>query len=211
MSRKGFGGAPGYRPGVSLDSFICRCLGLVLVPHPSRAQIPSRSSPLFARGAQPHLRAGLSASGLLLPPRAFGLVQPPHDDTPPTCIPMIAPSELLSSPAKRVEPQRSHLVQTIWSPRLLLTRNTGCPPEVSSARHNLGSRRPMQPRPDPWCRLVLAHLEHAPGGLRLGPHTPPGDEGAGECGVGEIDRHRVIEHAASPRASSPSAQWGHPV
>jgi hypothetical protein len=54
----------------------------------------SRSFPLFALGA---LRAALSASGLLLPLGAFGLVPPLHDDAPPTCIPMTTSYRLLPS------------------------------------------------------------------------------------------------------------------
>jgi hypothetical protein len=52
--------------------------------------------------------------------------------------------------------------------------------------------------PHPWRRVVLSHLEHTPDRLHLGPYAPPGDECAGECGVHEIDRDRVIEDAAHP-------------
>jgi hypothetical protein len=53
----------------------------------------------------------------------------------------------------------------------------------------------MEPRPDPQRWLVLAHLEHAPGGLDLGPDAPPGDEGGGEGGVCEVDRDCVVQDA----------------
>src|SRR5690348_137000 len=53
----------------------------------------------------------------------------------------------------------------------------------------------MQPRPDP--RLVFTHSEYAAGRLDLGPYTPSIDEGAGERGIREVDRDRVVEHATS--------------
>ena len=43
----------------------------------------------------------------------------------------------------------------------------------------------MPARPDPRCRLILAHLVYAPGGLGFGAEAPAGDEGAGEGGVRE--------------------------
>src|SRR5215472_12997017 len=52
---------------------------------------------------------------------------------------------------------------------------------------------------DPWRRLILPHLIHATGGLDLVTGTPPGDEGTREGGIGKIDGHRIVEHAASPR------------
>jgi hypothetical protein len=57
----------------------------------------------------------------------------------------------------------------------------------------------MQPCPDPRRRLILAHLEHTTGGLRSGPNAPPRDEGAGERGIREVDRYRVIQYPARPR------------
>jgi len=48
----------------------------------------------------------------------------------------------------------------------------------------LASRRPVQPRPDPRRRLVLAHLEHAAGRLDLGLDAPPGDKGTGNVEIG---------------------------
>ena len=65
----------------------------------------------------------------------------------------------------------------------------------------------MQPRPDPRSRLVLAHLEHAAGRLDLGPHAPPGDEGARERCIREIERDRVVEYPRIPEGviAQPSA------
>jgi hypothetical protein len=57
----------------------------------------------------------------------------------------------------------------------------------------------MQPCPDPRRRLILAHLEHTTGGLRSGPNAPPRDEGAGERGIREVDRYRVIQYPARPK------------
>jgi len=37
--------------------------------------------------------------------------------------------------------------------------------------------RPVQPRPDPRSRLILARLEHAPDRLDFGTREPPGYEG----------------------------------
>jgi len=66
----------------------------------------------------------------------------------------------------------------------------------------------MRSGADPCLRLILARLEHTAGRRDLGPHAPPGDEGAGERGIGEVDRDRVIEHPAHPGwRSSPGAQW----
>ena len=59
----------------------------------------------------------------------------------------------------------------------------------------------MQPRPDPRCRLMLAHLEHSPGRFDLGPHAPPGDEGAG-------DRDRVIQNSAGAGGSVMGSRTG---
>jgi Domain of unknown function (DUF4168) len=51
----------------------------------------------------------------------------------------------------------------------------------------------MQPRADPRCRLILAHMEYAASRFDLGAGAPPRDEGAGERGIRE-----------SPQAQSPS-------
>jgi hypothetical protein len=49
-------------------------------------------------------------------------------------------------------------------------------------------RCPVQGGSAPWHRLVLPHLEDAPGSLDTVTGTPSRDEGAREGGVGEIDR-----------------------
>jgi len=63
------------------------------------------------------------------------------------------------------------------------------------------------PAPIRGGRLVVAHLEHAPGRLDLRPCAPPGDKGAGERGIREIDRNRVIQNPRVPEAvmAQPSA------
>ena len=63
----------------------------------------------------------------------------------------------------------------------------------------VGSRRPVQPCPDPRRRLILAHLEHAAGRLGLGRHAPPGHKGAGERRIREMNRDRVVQHPAHSR------------
>jgi len=67
-----------------------------------------------------------------------------------------------------------------------------------AAPNPLGLTASVQPSPDPRCRLVLAHLEHAPCRLELGPDAPPSHEGARECRISEVDREGVIQHAAHP-------------
>ena len=57
----------------------------------------------------------------------------------------------------------------------------------------------MEPRPDPWLRFILAHLEHTSCRLDLGPDAPAGDKRARERGIGEVDRDGVIQHAARSR------------
>jgi hypothetical protein len=61
-----------------------------------------------------------------------------------------------------------------------------------------GLRGAMQPCPDPRCRLILAYLEHAAIRLRPGPGAPPGDKRARKCGVEEINRDGVVQHAPRP-------------
>src|SRR5262249_11712669 len=54
-------------------------------------------------------------------------------------------------------------------------------------------------RSDPRHRLILAHPERALGGLDLEADAPASNKRAGECRIGEIDRNRIIQHAAHPR------------
>jgi hypothetical protein len=63
----------------------------------------------------------------------------------------------------------------------------------------LPSWRSVQARPNPRRRLILPHLEHAPGRLDTAPDAPPGDEGARERCIGEIDGDRIIQHPAHSR------------
>ena len=57
----------------------------------------------------------------------------------------------------------------------------------------------MQPCPDPRLRLIFAHLERASDRLDLRPDVPPGNEGARQCRICEIDREGVIQYATRPR------------
>jgi hypothetical protein len=52
--------------------------------------MPSRSLSLSARAARPLLSDILSTKPSWLPPGAFGLVPPPHDDKLRISVPMIA-------------------------------------------------------------------------------------------------------------------------
>src|SRR5689334_16944248 len=58
------------------------------------------------------------------------------------------------------------------------------------------SGRPMQPHLDARRRLVVANAEHPTIRLNSGPRAPPGDKRARERGVGEIDRHGIVQHTA---------------
>jgi hypothetical protein len=45
-------------------------------------------------------------------------------------------------------------------------------------------------------------LENASGRFHPGVDAPSGDEGVGECRIGQVDRQAIIEHAAiTPKAS----------
>src|SRR5215813_5547914 len=61
------------------------------------------------------------------------------------------------------------------------------------------SGRPVQPRPDPRLRLILAHLEHAAGYLDLRRDTPSGNKRARQRRIGEVDRAGIVQHATRPR------------
>src|ERR1700736_888083 len=55
-------------------------------------------------------------------------------------------------------------------------------------------------RPNLRCRLILAHPEGPVGGLDLVvTDAPARDKRTGKCCVGEVDRDRVVEHAARSR------------
>jgi hypothetical protein len=61
---------------------------LVTTPHPRRAQTPSRSLPRSVHAERYRFRGALSTKASLLPPGAFGLVPPLHDDRPQISVPM---------------------------------------------------------------------------------------------------------------------------
>jgi hypothetical protein len=86
LSRKGCGGAP----WVIVRGFRLKGRGFRLVPRPRprRAQPPSRSLPRCVRAGRSRLRAALLAAAWSLPPGAFGLVPPLHDDRPQISVPM---------------------------------------------------------------------------------------------------------------------------
>ena len=53
-------------------------------------------------------------------------------------------------------------------------------------------RRPMQPRPDPRYRIIIAHLKHAASRLNPVPGAPPRHKRAGQRRIQEIDRSGVV-------------------
>src|SRR5271166_1232497 len=65
-----------------------RWFHLVLTPRPRRAQTPSRSLPLSVHAGRYRFRGALSTKASLLPPGAFGLVPPLHDDRTQISVPM---------------------------------------------------------------------------------------------------------------------------
>jgi len=83
-------------------------------------------------------------------------------------------------------------------------RGSGKPP-INIQRFHLeacpASRRPVQPRPDPRRRLVLAHLEYAAGRLDLGPCAPAGDEGTGNVEIGGPGIFAKCQVVTADRAS----------
>ena len=146
-----------------------RMFRLATIPHPRRAQTPSRSLLLSVHAGRSRFRGALSTKALSLPPGALWLVLPLHDDRPRIAVPLTtAPERILEVDNSRWAASLSLLALRFR--RLLLTRNTRSALEVASGRSRLPSRRPMQPGPDPWCRLVLAHLEHAAGRLDPSPY-----------------------------------------
>jgi hypothetical protein len=150
-----------------------------------RAQMPSRSLPLFSRAARSCLRVALSTNASLLPRAAFGRVPPLHDERPPICVPMtitrvaLSPSE---TPVGRFPFRRTSL-------GVASARPVYNPPVVTESD---------APRPHPWRRVVLSHLGTHP---RPPPPWPLRTTGRRMrwCGVREIDRDPVIEDAAHSR------------
>src|SRR6266850_3756929 len=59
--------------------------------------------------------------------------------------------------------------------------------------------RSVQPRPDPWRRLILVHPECPFGGLDLVADAPARNECAGERWIWEVDRDRVVQHPSRSR------------
>ena len=56
----------------------------------------------------------------------------------------------------------------------------------------------MQPRPDPRCWIIIAHLKHAASRLDPVPGAPPRYKRAGQRRIEEIDRSGVVEHSTRP-------------
>jgi hypothetical protein len=111
--------------------------------------MPSRSLPLSVHAERYRFRGALSTKASLLPPGAFGLVPPLHDDRPQISVPMTTtPVAFLTSetPAGR-SPFRSPA--------------SGC--RALRDTSHLPSGRPMQSRPDPRRWVVLSHLERLSG------------------------------------------------
>jgi hypothetical protein len=131
----------------------------VTTPHRRRAQMPSRSLPLTARARRSRFRGALSTTASLLLPGAFGLVPPLHDDRPRIAVPLSTAPNASSKIGGRRWAGIPFKCPAHDFRRLSLTQNTVFAPKLRRARSILPSRRPMQPRPNPRRRLILAHLE----------------------------------------------------
>ena len=55
------------------------------------------------------------------------------------------------------------------------------------------------PGPNPCPRLILTRPERSSGGLDPVADAPARDKRTGERWIGEVDRNRIVEHAARPR------------
>ena len=136
-----------------------------------------RSLPLSARAARLRLQGALSTIALSLPPGAFGRVPPLHDDRPRISVPIATP---------RTHSQyRQHPVGGIRS----------LPTPALSGRHGVLS----SPAPTRGAGSSSRTWKHAAGHLDLGPDAPPGNEGARERRIREIDRDRVVQDPAYSR------------
>jgi hypothetical protein len=153
LSRTGIRRTPGgYRPGVSLAR------GRFLLPnlHRRRAQMPSRSLPLFSRAARSCLRVALSTNASLLPRAAFGRVPPLHDERPPICVPMtitpvaFSPSE---TPVGRFPFRRTSLgvasARPVYNPPVVTESDAAPPPSVAPGRPLAPGTHPRPPPPWP--------------------------------------------------------------
>jgi hypothetical protein len=183
-----------------------RMFRLATIPHPRRAQTPSRSLLLSVHAGRSRFRGALSTKALSLPPGALWLVLPLHDDRPRIAVPLTtAPERILKVGNSRWAASLSILALRFR--RLLLPRNTRSAPEVASGRSRFPSRRPMQPGPDPWCRLVLPHLEHAAGRLDPSPYAPPGDKALASVASAKwIEMASLSTPRVSPRRYDPTAR-----
>ena len=76
----------GHHPGVSLETTPVPYL--LARSKQAPAQMPSRPLPLVVHAGRPRLQDVLSAGASSLPPGAFGLVPPPHDDRWQASVPM---------------------------------------------------------------------------------------------------------------------------
>jgi hypothetical protein len=68
----------------------------------------------------------------------------------------------------------------------------------------VGSRRPVQPCPDPRLWLILTHSEHAAGRLGLCPDAPPRYERARERRIHKVEHIALLSTRASSKASLPT-------
>jgi hypothetical protein len=123
----------------------------------------------FVRAGRLCLRAALSAAVSSLLPGAVGLALPLHGDKLRTSFPLNYSRTQFHG---RTAPTQG---SSLTKQRFAF--------EVAQRTSRSSLWCPMQPRPDPRRRLVLAHLEYPADRLDLGPHAPPGDEGAGEGSV----------------------------
>ena len=101
------------------------------------ARMPSRLLPLVVHAGRPRLQDVLSAGASSLPPGAFGLVPPPHDDRWQASVPMITtPNAILNIGNSRWAVSVRSLARRLPGPHGVL----------------------CSPRPNPRCRLIVTLL-----------------------------------------------------
>ena len=159
----------------------CRLAG---TPRPCRPRMLSRFRPPFARAKRSRLRGAVSAYALWLPHGAFGLVPPRHGDRRQMDAPIPVTPNAFSNPA------------TLGGPRVVPAPQRRPLTAFATASQVL-SQRPIQPRPCPRRRLIIAYLERAPPSVSiLDPTHHRATKALARGGIREIDRDRAIQNPA---------------
>src|SRR6202047_5038557 len=144
-------------------------------PHPITVYASHPPSPTTAQhslpgGALPPYRGrsftGWNASGLPDAPEPEVRIHFPPAQSLVRTFP--SGSDRRNPPINGVKVGLAHAVLPPAVPRM------APPAQLRRARSSLTSRCPMQSRPDPRRRLIIAHPEHATRRLDLGRHAPPG-------------------------------------